>query len=190
MGGGVCMALCGGCGGGGGISARRFYYPPPPANESPVAQADGYGGTNTCNPLRGNDSVFCDAPKILPAASRWPQLAPGTTKSPCHAPPSVDRNSKSTAIHAGVVSPDAHICTYPDLGCDLDPETTLLVYPTPDSHALSEVPDLPKFKNVVVVEATWQQSKYCTPHARRLGWAQAVYLPVFTGFWAPGPKIV
>jgi len=70
-----------------------------------------------------------------------------------------ERNSKSTAIATAVFSPDAHVRTYPEQQLELDPATTLVVYPHPDAYTLDAVPELHKYKNVVVIEATWQQSK-------------------------------
>eukprot|EP00667_Euglena_gracilis_P022488 EG_transcript_25081 len=70
-----------------------------------------------------------------------------------------EKNSRTTSLHAAIVSPDVHIYTYPDLGPDLDPSETLVLYPSPDAVPLSQIEDLTKYKNAVVIEATWQQSR-------------------------------
>jgi hypothetical protein len=51
------------------------------------------------------------------------------------------------------------ILTYPAVPEGLDPQSTLVLYPSPQSVCLDEIQDLHKFKNVVFVDSTWQQSK-------------------------------
>lgn len=70
-----------------------------------------------------------------------------------------EHRSKSTSLAASTISPDMKILTYPEVPQGLDPQSTLVLYPSPQSVCLDEIEDLHKFKNVVFVDSTWQQSK-------------------------------
>ena len=48
---------------------------------------------------------------------------------------------------------------YPDLGPELDASSTLVLYPSADAVELSEVTDLERYRALVVIDATWQQSR-------------------------------
>ena len=69
--------------------------------------------------------------------------------------------SKATSLAAAVISPDVHVVMYPDIPSDLTPEDTLILYPSAQSVNIDEIPteEFRNYKNVVFVDATWQQSK-------------------------------
>ncbi|KAG8345421.1 DTW domain [Trypanosoma vivax] len=70
-----------------------------------------------------------------------------------------EARSKSTSLAASTISPDIHITSYPGLPTDLDPECTLLLYPSAHSTELGSVEFLESYKNVIFIDSTWQQSK-------------------------------
>ena len=70
--------------------------------------------------------------------------------------------TKSTALHAGILCPKemVRIEELPNESklSEIDPEKTLLLFPTADSTTLEEIPDLNTIERVVVVDSTWQQA--------------------------------
>ncbi|KAK7196899.1 DTW domain containing protein [Novymonas esmeraldas] len=66
---------------------------------------------------------------------------------------------KSTSLAASTISPDLHIVEYPAVPEQLEPESTLVLYPSEQSVELHEVEHLDQYKNVVFIDSTWQQSK-------------------------------
>ncbi|KAG5466209.1 hypothetical protein LSCM4_01354 [Leishmania orientalis] len=66
---------------------------------------------------------------------------------------------KSTSLAASTISPDLHIVEYPAVPEELEPESTLVLYPSEQSVELHEVRHLDQYKNVVFIDSTWQQSK-------------------------------
>ncbi|KPI85175.1 hypothetical protein ABL78_5763 [Leptomonas seymouri] len=66
---------------------------------------------------------------------------------------------KSTSLAASTISPDMHIIEYPSVPEQLEPEATLVLYPSEQSVELHEVEHLEQYKNVVFIDSTWQQSK-------------------------------
>lgn len=66
--------------------------------------------------------------------------------------------SKSTSLAASTISPDIHIVDFPDVP-ELNPNETLLLYPSAQSVELGEIDNLEQYKNVVFIESTWQKSK-------------------------------
>ncbi|KPA86100.1 hypothetical protein ABB37_00363 [Leptomonas pyrrhocoris] len=66
---------------------------------------------------------------------------------------------KSTSLAASTISPDMHIVEYPSVPEQLEPETTLVLYPSEQSVGLHEVEHLERYRNVVFIDSTWQQSK-------------------------------
>lgn len=76
-----------------------------------------------------------------------------------------------------------NILTYPDVPTELDPQSTLVLYPSPQSVCLDEIEDLHKFKNVVFVDSTWQQSKAISRDERVIAYKH-VRIPQRTSlFW-------
>lgn len=73
---------------------------------------------------------------------------------------------KSTSLAASTISPDLHIVEYPSVPEQLEPETTLVLYPNEQSVELQEVEHLEEYKNVVFIDSTWQQSKAIARDAR------------------------
>ncbi|KAH9601453.1 DTW protein [Trypanosoma melophagium] len=66
---------------------------------------------------------------------------------------------KSTSLAASTISSDLHILEYPEVPADLEPESTLVLYPSSQSTELGDIKDLNCFKNVIFIDSTWQQSK-------------------------------
>lgn len=66
---------------------------------------------------------------------------------------------KSTSLAASTISPDMHIIEYPAVPEELETETTLVLYPSEQSVELHEVEHLERYKSVVFIDSTWQQSK-------------------------------
>jgi DTW domain-containing protein YfiP len=102
--------------------------------------------------------------------------------------------TKSTALHAQVLCGSEQVRTVElpevDQLTDVDPETTVLLFPTPDALALDEVPDLDKVTRVVVIDSTWQQANavlrndFCKKITRRVKLAENHP----TSFWRPQRK--
>lgn len=66
--------------------------------------------------------------------------------------------SKATGNHAAVVAPDdTAIHHLPDFPSFPDPSRVLLLFPSPTSKLVSELPDLDAFDSVLVVDTTWQK---------------------------------
>ena len=68
-----------------------------------------------------------------------------------------EHRSKSTSLPASLISPMVHIVSYPSVP-DLDRETTLVLYPSPQAVDVSQIPDVSKYRSVVFIDSTWQQS--------------------------------
>lgn len=73
---------------------------------------------------------------------------------------------KSTSLAASTISPDMHIIEYPSVPEQLEPDTTLVLYPSEQSVELHEVEHLEQYQNVVFIDSTWQQSKAIARDAR------------------------
>ncbi|KAG5466755.1 hypothetical protein LSCM1_00932 [Leishmania martiniquensis] len=73
---------------------------------------------------------------------------------------------KSTSLAASTISPDLHIVEYPTVPEQLEPASTLVLYPSEQSVELHEVEHLDQYKNVVFIDSTWQQSKAIVRDAR------------------------
>lgn len=91
---------------------------------------------------------------------------PSSHPDPVHLPLQVhvvlhpgEHRSKSTSLAASTISPDLHISTYPSVPENLDPDTTLVLYPSAHSTTLDKVENLHQYKQVLFVDSTWQQSK-------------------------------
>lgn len=69
-----------------------------------------------------------------------------------------ETRGKSTTLPIATVSPDVSIHVYPTVP-DLDPATTLVLYPSASSVEIEEVTDIANIKAFVFVDSTWQQSK-------------------------------
>jgi hypothetical protein len=70
-----------------------------------------------------------------------------------------EHRSKSTSLAAATISPSIHIHNYPAIPPELDPSTTLVLYPSPKSKLLTDLGDLTRYTRVLFVDSTWQQSK-------------------------------
>lgn len=91
--------------------------------------------------------------------------------------------TKSTAVHATILAPSQSVMhEFPHIP-QYDPETTLLLFPTPESTPVSELTDVEKFSKLVVVDSTWFQ---CNQVVRdpRLAHLKCVRFPTYrTRFW-------
>nr|CCC93214.1 conserved hypothetical protein [Trypanosoma congolense IL3000] len=70
-----------------------------------------------------------------------------------------ESRGKSTSLAASTISPDLHIIDYPNVPPDTDPDSTLLLYPSPNSTELGSLECLESYKTVIFIDGTWQQSK-------------------------------
>ena len=67
--------------------------------------------------------------------------------------------AKSTATHAAVLAPeDTTIYSLPDFPKYDDPKRVLLLFPSPKSCTVRQLPDLDAFDTVLVVDTTWQKA--------------------------------
>ena len=93
-----------------------------------------------------------------------------------------EHRSKSTSLAAATISPDIKVFMYPEIP-DVDPEKTLLLYPSPQSSSLSEMDDLHKFEHIVFVDSTWQQSKGISKDERVLKYRHVRIPEQVSLFW-------
>eukprot|EP01062_Namystynia_karyoxenos_P059653 TRINITY_DN51084_c0_g1_i1.p1 TRINITY_DN51084_c0_g1~~TRINITY_DN51084_c0_g1_i1.p1 ORF type:complete len:386 (+),score=120.68 TRINITY_DN51084_c0_g1_i1:78-1160(+) len=73
-----------------------------------------------------------------------------------------EHRGKATSVQAGVLSRDVSLSTHPAVPEGLDPETTLLAYPSPHARTIDQLREdgtLAKVTAVVFIDSTWQQSK-------------------------------
>ena len=71
----------------------------------------------------------------------------------------MELQSKSTAIHARILSPHCvNIHTYPAMPVITDASTTYLAFPSPDAVSVTEI-DPAKLKSLIFVDSTWFQAK-------------------------------
>ncbi|ELR13901.1 DTW domain containing 1, putative [Acanthamoeba castellanii str. Neff] len=69
-----------------------------------------------------------------------------------------ERRSKSTALHAKILSPElVSVHTFPDLP-DYNPDEVFLLYPSKDAKNIEDI-DVSKMKKLVVIDSTWQKAK-------------------------------
>lgn len=69
-----------------------------------------------------------------------------------------EHRAKSTSLPAAIVSPDVHIHTFPDIP-NLNPDKTLLLYPSNEATSIHEIADIATIENVLFIDSTWQKSK-------------------------------
>jgi len=101
---------------------------------------------------------------------------------------------KSTAVHAPIIAPDhARIFTFPDIP-DYDPQSTLLVFPGPESSSLSElvstvrlcdqeVEEVFPYIRVVFIDSTWNQCYSITEDQRMKNLKKVIIKSRNTMFW-------
>eukprot|EP00824_Muranothrix_gubernata_P007262 TRINITY_DN1930_c0_g1_i2.p1 TRINITY_DN1930_c0_g1~~TRINITY_DN1930_c0_g1_i2.p1 ORF type:complete len:398 (-),score=50.47 TRINITY_DN1930_c0_g1_i2:972-2138(-) len=100
----------------------------------------------------------------------------------------IEKNSKSTAIHAKVVAPDdVSILSWPndvpDYGAEeVDDAGTYLLFPSKDALEFSQL-DLTKVKKLVFVESTWQTAGKCLRDERVKKLPHVKLLTHRTAFW-------
>lgn len=97
--------------------------------------------------------------------------------------------TKSTALHAQVLcgSEDVRTVELPevDLLTEVDPETTLLLFPSQNATTLEETPNLDKITRVVVIDSTWQQANQVlnSPFCSKLNKRVKLKENHLTSFW-------
>jgi len=78
---------------------------------------------------------------------------------------SKEKSSKSSALPLKVIAPTTtNIIYFPEdlkILKTIDPLTTVLLFPSPKSHELSELTtkEIQNIKSVIVVDCTWNQTK-------------------------------
>eukprot|EP01065_Artemidia_motanka_P037874 TRINITY_DN46777_c0_g1_i1.p1 TRINITY_DN46777_c0_g1~~TRINITY_DN46777_c0_g1_i1.p1 ORF type:complete len:357 (+),score=94.33 TRINITY_DN46777_c0_g1_i1:63-1073(+) len=73
-----------------------------------------------------------------------------------------EHRGKATSVQAGVLSSNVRLYTHPEIPQQLDPASTLLVYPCPEARTLGQLRDdgaLDRITGIVFVDSTWHQSK-------------------------------
>lgn len=74
-----------------------------------------------------------------------------------------EKTSKSSAVHAVIVSPQATMYESPNVP-DYDPAETILLFPSADAVPVGDYPNLSKVKRVVVVDSQWQKTNGIISH--------------------------
>lgn len=117
--------------------------------------------------------------------------SPETHPPPLHLPVQVhvifhpgEHRGKATSLAAATISPDVHITTYPTLP-ELVPEETVVLYPSPSAIDIAELPeaDVRRIRNIVFVDATWQQSRAIARDERVTNFKHVKLSKQFTLFW-------
>lgn len=98
-----------------------------------------------------------------------------------------EKLSKSTAIHAVVLSPQAKMHESPDVP-EYDPETTVLLFPSVGAVDILEYPKLSTLKRVVVVDSQWQKTNGIISHPNLAKLPCVVISKRSTYFWRYQPK--
>lgn len=93
-----------------------------------------------------------------------------------------ETRGKSTTLPIATVSPDVTIHTYPTVP-DLDPATTLVLYPSASSVEIEEVTDIENIQAFVFVDSTWQQSKCIAADERVTKFRHVKLSGVVSLFW-------
>ncbi|KAA6377138.1 MAG: putative DTW domain protein [Streblomastix strix] len=69
-----------------------------------------------------------------------------------------EKRTKSTAIHLCILCPEqAHMYEFPDVP-DYDPNTTICLFPSPQSEDVTDIKDWNQINKVVFIDSTWQQT--------------------------------
>ncbi|KAJ1672939.1 hypothetical protein EV182_006192, partial [Spiromyces aspiralis] len=94
-------------------------------------------------------------------------------------------DSKSTAIHAKMVTPDSvTICQHPSgMISSLDPARTILLYSALDAVCIDQI-DPASFDQAIVVDSTWSQARSITFHDQNIRKFRTVTIrPRISHFW-------
>ena len=98
-----------------------------------------------------------------------------------------EKLSKSTAIHAVVLSDQAKMHESPNVP-DYDPETTVLLFPSATAVDILDYPKLSTLKRVVVVDSQWQKTNGIISHPNLAKLPCVVISKRSTYFWRYQPK--
>lgn len=96
-----------------------------------------------------------------------------------------EKTSKSTAVHAVVLSPQATMHEFPDVP-EYDPADTVLLFPSPGAVDICEYQG--PIRRVVVVDSQWQKTKSIVGHANLARLPCVVISKRNTFFWRYQPK--
>ena len=143
-----------------------------------------------CNKVNNNNKIYCYTCLVLVGNAETncvPRVELPIKLDILRHPKEL--KTKSTALHAQVICRSDQVRTVElpqvDELTGIDPETTLLLFPTKDAKLLEEIPDLDKIQRVVVIDSTWQQanavlrSELCQKLTRRVKLGQSHE----TSFW-------
>lgn len=115
--------------------------------------------------------------------------SPSTHPPPLHLPLHVhvvlhpgENRGKSTTLPIATVSPDVTIHTYPTVP-ELNPATTLVLYPSASAVEIEEVTDVTAVTDVVFVDSTWQQSKAIAADERVTKYRHVKLSGIVSLFW-------
>ncbi len=95
--------------------------------------------------------------------------------------------SKSTAIHAVIVSPDAKIHESTDIPV-YDPKDTVLLFPSSDAVDICEYKNIANVRRVVVIDSQWQKTAGIIGHKNLACLPCVVISKRSTFFWRYQPK--
>jgi len=116
-----------------------------------------------CQKANQNNRVYCYhclVPVGLPAENVLPRVKLPIKLDVLRHPKEL--KTKSTALHSQVLcgSEDVRTVELPQVDqlTDVDPETTLLLYPSATANSMDEIENLEAITRVVVVDSTWQQA--------------------------------
>jgi hypothetical protein len=93
-----------------------------------------------------------------------------------------ETRGKSTTLPIATVSPQVAIHTYPAVP-ELDPKTTLVLYPSPTAVEIEDITDAPSITDVVFVDSTWHQSKAIAADDRVKRYRHVKFSGIVSLFW-------
>merc|ERR1711991_279708 len=99
-----------------------------------------------------------------------------------------EKLSKSTAIHAVVLSEQAKMREAPDEIPEYDPETTVLLFPSASAVDILDYPKLSTLKRVVVIDSQWQKTNGIVSHPSLAKLDTVIIQSRSTYFWRYQPK--
>lgn len=117
-------------------------------------------GKAACVKCRKNKQWFCPECLIpcMPEGLALPQIRLPLKLHVLRGREEKAVTSKATGTHAKILAPqDTTIYQLPDFPHYADPSRTLLLFPSPTSKLITQLPDLSKFDTLLVVDTTWQK---------------------------------
>ena len=98
-----------------------------------------------------------------------------------------EKPSKSTAVHAVVLSPQARMHESPEVP-EYDPETSVLLFPSATAVDIVDYPKLATLQRVIVIDSQWQKTNGIIAHPNLAKLPCVVISKRSTYFWRYQPK--